>query len=46
MQFYEKDVDVNCGANDKNDEETIRCYEEHRLTKAPQSWQYVWVKGE
>ena len=29
-----KDVDVKCGANDKNDEETIRCYEEHKTNQS------------
>ena len=43
MQLHEKDVDIKCGTL-KNDEETIRCYEEHRITKAPQNMMSVWVK--
>ena len=45
MQFYEPNIDVQCGLNgDIKDEEYVRCLEERRLTKAPQNCMSVWVK--
>jgi predicted transcriptional regulator len=45
MQFHEHDVLYRCGEykRQREDEETYWCWEEHRIDKAPQSWQYVWV---